>query len=237
GVGGHPGVLGAVAKAARRGAAHAPAIRQRLRRVRESRTCSRPVHRLTHHQRTCHERVATEATMSCPSSGHRNALWRALQLSRLLDQRQEVRLFQDEPARAVALQRARHSGTVRRAYRRAGCKACPLSRTVWLDYHRERLRLSRGLPRGTRSLVVSAGVGTVDQAPATCRSRGVSNSTNATRRPAPSTFTSPGCNCHDDSAVPFNRFIRGPMRRNWTIIGVADVARSCTWYQSLLGLP
>ncbi|HXR55792.1 MAG TPA: VOC family protein [Casimicrobiaceae bacterium] len=27
------------------------------------------------------------------------------------------------------------------------------------------------------------------------------------------------------------------MRRNWTIIGVADVARSCTWYQSLLGLP
>jgi catechol 2,3-dioxygenase-like lactoylglutathione lyase family enzyme len=27
------------------------------------------------------------------------------------------------------------------------------------------------------------------------------------------------------------------MRRNWTIIGVADVARSCGWYQSLLGLP
>ena len=27
------------------------------------------------------------------------------------------------------------------------------------------------------------------------------------------------------------------MRRTWTIIGVADVARSCEWYQSLLGLP
>ncbi len=27
------------------------------------------------------------------------------------------------------------------------------------------------------------------------------------------------------------------MRRTWTIIGVADVARSFTWYQSLLGLP
>src|SRR5262245_57775966 len=29
----------------------------------------------------------------------------------------------------------------------------------------------------------------------------------------------------------------GPMKRTWTIIGVADVPRSCTWYQSLLGLP
>jgi catechol 2,3-dioxygenase-like lactoylglutathione lyase family enzyme len=27
------------------------------------------------------------------------------------------------------------------------------------------------------------------------------------------------------------------MRRTWTIIGVDDVARSCAWYQSLLGLP
>ena len=27
------------------------------------------------------------------------------------------------------------------------------------------------------------------------------------------------------------------MRRTWTIIGVADVARSLRWYQSLLGLP
>lgn len=27
------------------------------------------------------------------------------------------------------------------------------------------------------------------------------------------------------------------MKRTWTIIGVADVARSCKWYQSLLGLP
>ncbi|MEA2164842.1 MAG: hypothetical protein QOK37_2969 [Thermoanaerobaculia bacterium] len=27
------------------------------------------------------------------------------------------------------------------------------------------------------------------------------------------------------------------MRRTWTIIGVDDVARSVTWYQSLLGLP
>ena len=27
------------------------------------------------------------------------------------------------------------------------------------------------------------------------------------------------------------------MKRLWTIIGVADVARSCTWYQTLLGLP
>ena len=27
------------------------------------------------------------------------------------------------------------------------------------------------------------------------------------------------------------------MKRLWTIIGVADVARSCKWYQSLLGLP
>ena len=27
------------------------------------------------------------------------------------------------------------------------------------------------------------------------------------------------------------------MRRTWTIIGVRDVHRSCTWYQSLLGLP
>lgn len=27
------------------------------------------------------------------------------------------------------------------------------------------------------------------------------------------------------------------MRRTWTIIGVADVPRSFTWYQSLLGLP
>ncbi|HKP47445.1 MAG TPA: VOC family protein [Pyrinomonadaceae bacterium] len=27
------------------------------------------------------------------------------------------------------------------------------------------------------------------------------------------------------------------MRRTWTIIGVADVAASCKWYQSLLGLP
>ena len=25
------------------------------------------------------------------------------------------------------------------------------------------------------------------------------------------------------------------MKRTWTIIGVADVARSCTWYQSLFG--
>ena len=27
------------------------------------------------------------------------------------------------------------------------------------------------------------------------------------------------------------------MKRTWTIIGVADVPRSLTWYQSLLGLP
>ncbi len=27
------------------------------------------------------------------------------------------------------------------------------------------------------------------------------------------------------------------MKRTWTIIGVADVGRSFTWYQSLLGLP
>jgi catechol 2,3-dioxygenase-like lactoylglutathione lyase family enzyme len=27
------------------------------------------------------------------------------------------------------------------------------------------------------------------------------------------------------------------MKRTWTIIGVADVPRSFTWYQSLLGLP
>lgn len=27
------------------------------------------------------------------------------------------------------------------------------------------------------------------------------------------------------------------MKRTWTIIGVADVARSFAWYQSLLGLP
>jgi catechol 2,3-dioxygenase-like lactoylglutathione lyase family enzyme len=27
------------------------------------------------------------------------------------------------------------------------------------------------------------------------------------------------------------------MRRTWTIIGVADVHRSFTWYQSLLGMP
>jgi catechol 2,3-dioxygenase-like lactoylglutathione lyase family enzyme len=27
------------------------------------------------------------------------------------------------------------------------------------------------------------------------------------------------------------------MKRTWTIIGVADVARSSRWYQSLLGLP
>jgi catechol 2,3-dioxygenase-like lactoylglutathione lyase family enzyme len=27
------------------------------------------------------------------------------------------------------------------------------------------------------------------------------------------------------------------MRRTWTIIGVRDVARSCAWYQSLLGIP
>lgn len=27
------------------------------------------------------------------------------------------------------------------------------------------------------------------------------------------------------------------MKRTWTIIGVANVARSCKWYQSLLGLP
>jgi catechol 2,3-dioxygenase-like lactoylglutathione lyase family enzyme len=27
------------------------------------------------------------------------------------------------------------------------------------------------------------------------------------------------------------------MKRTWTIIGVADVARSFSWYQSLLGLP
>src|SRR5262249_28281741 len=29
----------------------------------------------------------------------------------------------------------------------------------------------------------------------------------------------------------------GPMRCLWTIIGVADVARSFAWYQTLLGLP
>lgn len=28
-----------------------------------------------------------------------------------------------------------------------------------------------------------------------------------------------------------------PMKRTWTIIGVADVARSCEWYQSLFGQP
>lgn len=27
------------------------------------------------------------------------------------------------------------------------------------------------------------------------------------------------------------------MRRLWTVIGVSDVAASCRWYQSLLGLP
>ena len=27
------------------------------------------------------------------------------------------------------------------------------------------------------------------------------------------------------------------MKRTWTIIGVADVARSCRWYQSLFGQP
>jgi len=28
-----------------------------------------------------------------------------------------------------------------------------------------------------------------------------------------------------------------PMKRTWTIIGVADVLQSFKWYQSLLGLP
>jgi catechol 2,3-dioxygenase-like lactoylglutathione lyase family enzyme len=27
------------------------------------------------------------------------------------------------------------------------------------------------------------------------------------------------------------------MKRTWTILGVGDVSASCTWYQSLLGLP
>ena len=27
------------------------------------------------------------------------------------------------------------------------------------------------------------------------------------------------------------------MKRTWTIVGVADVARSCSWYQSLFGQP
>ena len=30
---------------------------------------------------------------------------------------------------------------------------------------------------------------------------------------------------------------RNIMRRTWTVIGVRDVAASCKWYQSLLGLP
>jgi catechol 2,3-dioxygenase-like lactoylglutathione lyase family enzyme len=32
-------------------------------------------------------------------------------------------------------------------------------------------------------------------------------------------------------------FGEGPMKRTWTIIGVADVPQSFEWYQSLLGLP
>jgi catechol 2,3-dioxygenase-like lactoylglutathione lyase family enzyme len=31
--------------------------------------------------------------------------------------------------------------------------------------------------------------------------------------------------------------LSGPMKRIWTIIGVADVSKSFEWYQSLLGLP
>src|SRR5437899_11763692 len=34
-----------------------------------------------------------------------------------------------------------------------------------------------------------------------------------------------------------NATAEGPMKRTWTIIGVADVPRSFKWYQSLLGLP
>src|SRR5437016_13263041 len=34
-----------------------------------------------------------------------------------------------------------------------------------------------------------------------------------------------------------NATAEGPMKRTWTIIGVADVPRSFDWYQSLLGLP
>ena len=41
------------------------------------------------------------------------------------------------------------------------------------------------------------------------------------------------CNCR----TPRSGRVRAAMRRTWTILGVADVAASCRWYQSLLGLP
>jgi catechol 2,3-dioxygenase-like lactoylglutathione lyase family enzyme len=39
------------------------------------------------------------------------------------------------------------------------------------------------------------------------------------------------------NTLPQRQAAERTMKRLWTIIGVADVARSFTWYRSLLGLP
>jgi len=43
--------------------------------------------------------------------------------------------------------------------------------------------------------------------------------------------------CHQVPERGANDAVQDPMRRTWTIIGVADVPRSFKWYQSLLVLP
>src|SRR4030095_9605806 len=49
-----------------------------------------------------YDRRAPEAVLRCVPGCDRNSIWRAVQFSRLLDRRQEIRVLQDQPAGKVA---------------------------------------------------------------------------------------------------------------------------------------
>src|SRR6516225_6640832 len=110
-------------------------------------------------------------------------------------------------------------------------RACP---------HRSRKRTYAGLPRYVREVPLPELRAQTDAALRSVRKR------RSGGRPPPDCCAGTAC-VRKAGARTTYRVIEagssrghatgGSMRRTWTIIGVADVARSCAWYQTLLGLP
>ena len=103
------------------------------------------------------DRPPVEAVLPQVSPRDRDVARGAVQFSRLLRRRQEIRLFQDERAGTMALQRPRHAGPLPRIDRCAWREAGEISRPLSLDHDRQRGRVSRSLSRGARRMVIPKG--------------------------------------------------------------------------------
>ncbi len=95
-----------------------------------------------------HERHETQTPLSKVCRSCRRALRSPQQHSRLFRRREDLRLFQDQRARAMALQLPCNTEPVPRTDRHARCQTGQVHGTIPLGNHREGSRVPQGLSRG-----------------------------------------------------------------------------------------